>query len=144
MTQENGDKLECVVCFNVVPDIDKPCPVCGYLSQWAKPRTAKPPPPSEPLDHRDLSSIKSHVNHIADLLDPARVLTPIRRGWLAKHLTNFVIDATLKFIKGQLEHGDNIEAVNLPREIKNELIDTFFYHAALTDPLKRPTTEDSE
>lgn len=144
MTQEPGGKFTCKVCFGAVPDIDKPCPTCGYLSVWAMPCAVKPSPPTDPLNHRDRASIKSHIDHIANLLDSGHVLTPIRRSWLAKHLTNFIIDAVLKFVKGQLEHGDNIEAADLNKELRNEVIDTFFYHAALTDPLKRPTTEDTE
>jgi hypothetical protein len=60
------------------------------------------------LDHKKLLSTKDHVR-------------------LVKLFENFVYDATLKFIKGQEEHGGILMERDLLAEAKHELIDLFVY-----------------
>lgn len=70
-------------------------------------------------------------------LDPDKVLTKARARWMQRALTTLIIELISKFIKGQIEHGDNIENVNLKKEISNEIIDLFWYLSAHTHPMKK-------
>jgi len=57
-------------------------------------------------------------------------LGEIKKVQIADDLTSFVKQAIGKYIRGQMEHGGNIEDRNLNHEIDQELIDLFFYHSA--------------
>lgn len=90
------------------------------------------------LNHNAKESILFHICYIIAQLDPENVVSTARRQWMAKHLTEFILSAALKFIAGQKEHGDNLESVDLLREIRGEHLDAFWYHAAYSDPLNKP------
>ena len=101
-------------------------------------------PGVEPLNHRAKKSIKDHIGIIISNLNTEHVLSFDRQQWMAKHLANFVLEATLKFIAGQKEHGDNIDSVDLRRELYGEQLDAFWYHAAMTDTLTKPIIKSDD
>lgn len=70
------------------------------------------------------------VSNMVDLLCPD-VKSEVTKNLIANSLTRFVIDACEKYNKGQKEHGGNLWERQLQQEIRNELIDTFFYTEAL-------------
>lgn len=66
------------------------------------------------------------------------VLSSSRVKWMADNLTAFVIDAVEKFAAGQQEHSSEIEDCDLKRELRQEIMDSFWYISALRNPLKKP------
>lgn len=57
-------------------------------------------------------------------------LTEAQVKEIADDLSGFVCKASIKYIKGQKEHGGHISDRDLDKEIDNELIDLFFYQYA--------------
>jgi hypothetical protein len=64
------------------------------------------------------------------LADKTHSLSEETRTKMAMALDYFIIDAIDKFIKGQKEHGGNIEDRDLDKEIRMEMIDSFWYQQA--------------
>lgn len=56
---------------------------------------------------------------------------------LVADLQYFVNQATLKYIKGHFEHGGNLEDRDCVAEVKNEIIDQWFYIRSHERQLKK-------
>lgn len=63
-------------------------------------------------------------------LDESKILTKDTVENMALSLASFAEEATLKYIKGQKEHGGHITDRDLNKEIRNEIIDIFWYSTA--------------
>lgn len=79
---------------------------------------------------------KAIQNYILNNTDP-EVINLQRATWMADHLTKFVVDAVEKFAIGQAEHNSEIENCDLKRELRQEVMDSFWYISALQKPLKK-------
>jgi hypothetical protein len=80
--------------------------------------------------------IQLKITRLVTLLDTKDTLSTARRIWMANRLTEFVVDASLKFIKGQEEHEDDFEEVDGVAEACKETTDFFWYLAKVKHPLK--------
>ena len=65
-----------------------------------------------------------------------------RKDWMTAKLVDFIQSASSKFIKGQREHGHNIEDRNMIIEMKNETIDLFWYVVTEKDKQDLQLTEN--
>lgn len=74
--------------------------------------------------------LESTIHGAIRNMDRETVLHPFFRPLMAKALTEFVVNATEKFIAGQKEHGGLITERNLEHEIEMEHLDLFWYHQA--------------
>jgi len=97
------------------------------------------PGTDEKIEYRDPTVVLRAALEgiIQDLDSEFQVLTKARIKWMQRALTTHIIDLTRKFIRGQVEHGDNIEKVDLKHEIMNEVNDLFWYLTAHSNPLKK-------
>lgn len=96
-------------------------------------------PGTERCDYKDPTIvIRQAIEHlILDLDCETNVLSKPRVRWMTRILTAHVISLIIKFIEGQLEHGDNLEKADLKKELGNEIKDLVWYLAALKNPMKK-------
>ena len=81
--------------------------------------------------------IRESIENLILDLDDTLVLSKSRIKWMQRVLTSHLIELISKFIKGQIEHGDSIESVDLKKEINGELCDLFWYLSAYHKPMNR-------
>jgi len=70
------------------------------------------------------------VENIVREADDLNIVSEDITEQMVLSLTSFVLDAANKFVIGQQEHGGDIRSRNLNTEIKNEIIDLFWYNGA--------------
>lgn len=78
----------------------------------------------------NLPLLKTSIAHHIEMTDKDGVVSEDRRVKMVNSLTDFVERAVIKYVKGQKEHGDNIEKRDLDKEIEQEHTDTFWYMEA--------------
>lgn len=81
--------------------------------------------------------IRESIEDLILDLDNTEVLSKSRIKWMQRVLTSHLIELISKFIKGQIEHGDGLEDVDLKKEINGELCDFFWYLSAYHKPMKK-------
>ena len=82
------------------------------------------------MERFDKERLRIAISLMIDIRDTDQHLSESTQADMAYSLTNFVIDATDKFIKGQIEHGGELQNRDLAKEIKQEQIDLFWYTEA--------------
>lgn len=82
------------------------------------------------ITQKDKDCLESTIHAAIRSMDRETVLHPFFRPLMAKALTEFVVNATEKFIAGQKEHGGLITERNLEHEIEMEHLDLFWYQRA--------------
>lgn len=82
------------------------------------------------ITKEDRHALQSIIGGIVAKADTTTAVHAFARPLLAKALTDFVIDATNKFVAGQKEHGGLITDRDLDHEINMEHLDLFWYLAA--------------
>lgn len=87
------------------------------------------------LDPTDL--IRTAVEKLIVDLDSTCVLSKQRIRWMQRLLVAHLIELISKFVKGQIEHGDSLEEVDLQKEIRGELCDFFWYLSAQNKPMNK-------
>ncbi len=79
------------------------------------------------------------VNEVMSYIDAEDIANKVSRKVqkeMAISLSNFIVNATRKFIAGQKEHGGDIRDRDLDKEISQEQIDLFWYLSAKQWPKK--------
>ena len=79
---------------------------------------------------RPIDKLEDGIHCIIQEIDKKEVLSDDTIKKMETSLINFVINSTVKFIKGQKEHGGNLADRNLDEEITNETIDIYWYNEA--------------
>ena len=64
------------------------------------------------------------------IADSSHCISEEIRIKMVKSLDSFILDSINKFVKGQLEHGGDIRDRYLDKEIRMEMIDSFWYQQA--------------
>lgn len=75
----------------------------------------------------NLAKLCTYIHFAIKELDRDCDLTGEQEIQMTESLTNFIIDATNKYIAGQKEHGGSITDRDLDKEIRHEQIDLFWY-----------------
>ena len=78
----------------------------------------------------DKNNLESYIRQIIRKQGMEKHVHPFVQDEMAVNLTDFVADAIVKFMQGQLEHGGNITDRDLDHEMRMETIDTFWYGCA--------------
>ena len=75
--------------------------------------------------------IRAAVNDLVRTSSAPGDFTVERTEQMTEALTDFVVETTEKYIKGQIEHGDNLATrADLQKERQAEIQDLFWYNTA--------------
>src|SRR5690242_67653 len=82
------------------------------------------------LLYTQISSFISKANPVVDKSGATQLLSSDVCKNLTTSFTKFIYEGTLKYIKGQQEHGGDLTTRDLDKEMYNEQLDLFFYNEA--------------
>jgi len=82
------------------------------------------------LTTNDINLLETHVAGIVQRVQHSECISDIDRPLVVKWLTAFVVTAAGKYARGAKEHGGSIFDRDLKAEMRQEVIDQFFYAAA--------------